>query len=105
MTARKKTDIGKIVAQALVLLLLSGIVFGEFPEILSLTDNTSNDFTVSKTTSAVAPLARDASRPARVSDLQLTMSADDPLISRTIPQKKAEWIPSDVLTHHFILRT
>jgi len=45
---RKQTGIGKVIAQALILLLLCGIVGGEFPELLSLTDNASNDFTVSK---------------------------------------------------------
>ena len=64
--SRRRTRIVGIVAQVIVFLVLCGIVGGEFPELLSLTDNTSNDFTVRKTNPVVSSLPRNASRYERV---------------------------------------
>lgn len=103
--SRVHLNIGRILVPALLSLLLCGIVAAEFPELLSLNDNTSNDFTVSKTTSMVSPLARDASQHHRVSDAQPHIAVHDPLFSRLSPFEKAELAPADVLIHHFIFRT
>ena len=44
-------DLGKLLTSAIVFLLLFGIVSTELPELLTLTDNASNDFTVCKASS------------------------------------------------------
>jgi len=103
--ARRRTRIGGTVAQVIVFLLLCGIVGGEFPELLSLTENTSNDFTVRKTNSMVSSLPRDASRHDRVSDLEPIIAAHDGTFSRFSPFEKAELVPSDVSILYSILRT
>jgi hypothetical protein len=41
--------LGRLLFSFAVCLLLCGIVFAEIPELLSLTDNVSNDFTIRKT--------------------------------------------------------
>jgi hypothetical protein len=51
----KRTRIVGILARVVVFLVMFGIVGGEFPELLSLTDNTSNDFTVRKTNTSSQP--------------------------------------------------
>ena len=103
--ARRRTRIGGTVAQVIVFLLLCGIVGGEFPELLSLTENTSNDFTVRKTNSMVSSLPRDASRHDRVSDLEPIIAAHDGTFSRFSPFEKAGLAPPDVFILYTILRT
>ena len=104
--ARRRTRIGGTLAQVIVFLLLCGIVGAEFPELLSLTDNTSNDFTVRKTNSMVSSLPRDASRHHRVSDLEPNIAAHNGgTFSRLSPFEKAELVPSDVFILYSILRT
>jgi len=49
-----RTKIGKILLPVLATLLLIGIVSSEFPELLSLTDNTANDFAVLKVNTVVS---------------------------------------------------
>jgi len=102
---RRRTRIGGIVAQVIVFLLLCGIVGGEFPELLSLTDGTSNDFTVHKTDSVVSRLPRDASRHVRVSDVAPNIAACDDSLSRFSPFERAELVPSGVSSLYSILRT
>jgi len=102
---RKRGSTGGVVAQVIVFLLLCGIVGGEFPELLSLIDNTSNDFTVRKTNSTVSPLPRDAGRYGRVSDVEPNSAAHDGTFSRFSPFEKAELVPSDVSILYSILRT
>ncbi len=102
---RKRTRIGGIVAQVIVFVLLCGIVGGEFPELLSLTDNTSNDFTVRKTNSTVSCLSRDASRHDRVSDVAPNIAERVSTFSCFSPFERAELVPSGVLNLYSILRT
>jgi len=101
---RRRTRIG-IVAQVIVFLLLCGIVGGEFPELLSLTDSTWNDFTVRKTNSMVSCLPRDAGRHDRVSDVAPNMAARDNAFSRFSPFERAKLVPSGVFSLYSILRT
>jgi hypothetical protein len=102
---RRRTRIGGVVAHVIVFLLLCGIVGGEFPELLSLNDNTSNDFTISKTNSIVSCLPRDAGRGDRVSDAEPNIAAHGGTFSRFRSFKKVELIPSDVFGPYSILRT
>ena len=59
-----RSKIGNILITTLVSAVLLGIVSSEFPELLSLTDNAANDFTVLKT-AKVSPSLPDACRPIR----------------------------------------
>jgi hypothetical protein len=102
---RRRTRIGGIVAQVIVCLLLCGIVGGEFPELLSLTDRTLNDFTVRKTNSKVSSLPRDASRHDRVSHVTPNIAARDNAFSRLSPFERAKLVPSGVFSLYSILRT
>jgi hypothetical protein len=102
--ASKRISIGKILARALLCLLLCGIVAGELPELLSLTDNTTNDFTVRGARSVAPPIRLNASQNGRIADKD-SAPAPDFLISRESPFEKAELVPSDILILHSILRT
>src|SRR5215472_15070723 len=100
----KRISFGKILARALLCLLLCAIVAGELPELLSLTDNTTNDFTVRGARSAVPAVRLNASQNGRVAD-QDSAPALDFLSLRESPYEKAELAPSDILILHSILRT
>lgn len=101
---RKRISIGKILARALLCLLLCGIVAGELPELFSLTDNATNDFTVSGARSVVPPVRLNVSQNGRIADKD-SAPASDFLFSRESPFEKAELVPSDILILHSILRT
>jgi len=103
--SRRRTRIVGIVARLVVFLVLCGIVGGEFPELLSLTDNTSNDFTVRKTNNAVSPLTRNANRHDRASNLKPNIAEHDGAFSRLGPIETAELVASGVFSLYFILRT
>jgi hypothetical protein len=103
---RRRTSIDKIAAQALVFLLLCGIVAGEFPELLLLTDNASNDFTVRNTNSVVLPVLRCARRIVRMpDDLDIDTPAPHLPFSRLYRIEEAALIHSDALVLHSVLRT
>jgi hypothetical protein len=102
--ASKRISIGKILARALLCLLLCAIVAGELPELLSLTDNATNDFTVSGARPVVPPVRLNASKHVRIADKD-SAPAPNLLFSRQSPFKKAELVPSDVLILYSILRT
>ena len=100
----KRISFGKILARALLCLLLCAIVAGELPELLSLTDNATNDFTVRGARSVVPPVRLNASQNGRVAD-QDSAPALDFLSLRESPYEKAELAPSDILILCSILRT
>jgi hypothetical protein len=99
---RGRTNIGMILVRALVLLMLCGIVAGEFPELLSLTDNATNDFTVRKADPAVAPTLVHA-RHVRKADIDSYTCALE--FSRASSFETAELVPSRAFILHFVLRT
>jgi hypothetical protein len=100
---RGRTNISKILLPGLVFLLLCGIVAGEFPELLSLSDNTANDFTVRRTDSVVSPALLGASTHVRKADIN--SSTCELHFSRVSPFEKAELVPSAAFTVHSVLRT
>jgi len=102
MLARAK--IRKIIVASLVSLLLCSIVASEFPELLSLTDNTVNDFTVRKTSTEGLRALPDVRRPVRIADINSSVPAAILLHSRLIPFEKAAPVPSELLILHSILR-
>jgi hypothetical protein len=102
---RKRANIGRIFAQVIVFLLLCGIVCGELPELLALTDNTTNDFTIRKMNSAISPRLRNASRRVRVADvIEPTITAHDILFQHFHPFERAAF-SSDAFILGTVLRT
>jgi hypothetical protein len=53
---RKRSNSGKILIAAVVGLLMVAVVAVEFPELITLTDNVTNDFTIHKTTTPWAAM-------------------------------------------------
>ena len=100
-----RTDIGKILLRALVLLLLCGIVVEEFPELLSLTDNATNDFTVIRINSRTSPTLVHAAGHVRKADLDSYTYAPELCFSRVSSFDKAELVPSGAFILHSVLRT
>jgi hypothetical protein len=103
--ARARTNIGKILGPALVFLLLCGIVGGEFPELLTLTDNTANDFTFGRTKTVVLRVSLDASRHARIADVVSNTPAPGSPFWHLLPSEKATMVPSELSILHSVLRT
>lgn len=103
MSARSK--IRKLLVSSLLSILLCGIVASEFPELLTLTDNTSNDFTIRKTNIDGLGVLPDAGRPVRIADVNSSLPAATLLHSRLIPFEKAAPVPSELFILHSILRT
>jgi hypothetical protein len=102
MMERKQIGIGKILAPAVLCLLLCGIVAGEFPELLSLADNTANDFTVRSAHSVVPPVRLSASKNIRIANKD-SAPATNLLFSPLSPFKKAQLI-LEVFVLHSVLR-
>ena len=100
----KRIGVGKTVASVLLCLLLCGVVAAEFPEFLSLTDNTANDFTVSKANIVVLRAFPDASRHVRMPDIDFNISAPTSRFSHLNPFEKAALPPLELFILHSILR-
>src|SRR5271170_2942944 len=66
--ANRKERIGRILVTALAVLVLCGIVAAELPELLSLTDDTANDFSLRNTNTLVLPARLHAHRPVAIVD-------------------------------------
>jgi len=103
--AHGRTNLGKILVPTLIVLLLCGIFAGEFPELLSLTDNATNDFTVSRTNSVVLPVSAHASRQLPTADIDSRAPAPDLVFSRPSPFENAALVPSDRFILYSVLRT
>ena len=102
---RKRASIDRIFTQVIVFLLLCGIVGGEIPELLTLTDNTTNDFTIRKMDSVISPHLRNASRRIRVADVvELKITAHDILFQHLHPFERAAF-SSDAFILGTVLRT
>ncbi len=95
MSAR--TKVGKIFLSVLVSLLLIGIVSSEFPEHLSLVDNTANDFTVPTTSIVVARIFPSAGGPFRIADIDSSHPGSTLYSPSLIPFKKAAPHSSELL--------
>jgi hypothetical protein len=103
--ARKRTGIGKFLLLTLVFVLVCGIVSSEFPELLSLTDNATNDFTISRTKSPVLPVVPGATRPVRVGGADFSAPAPNLVFSRRDTLEAAALVPSDLFILHSVFRT
>jgi hypothetical protein len=98
-----RIKIGKILVPILVSLLLCGIVAAEFPELLSLTDNTANDFTIWKTNPST-PVQQSVAT-LRLAAAHFEKSAPVELKLHSITIELTLSISSDVLALHSVLRT
>ena len=99
-----RTKIRKILVTSLVLLLLCSIVASEFPELLSLTDNTSNDFTLRKINTERLGALPGAGGPVRVADLNSSALAITLVHPPLISFEKAP-VASELFILHSVLRT
>jgi len=99
-----RTKIRKLLVWPLLSILLCGVVASEFPELLTLTDNASNDFTVRKTSTEGLGALPEARRPVRIADMNSSVPAAILVHSRLIPFEKAAPVPSELLILHSILR-
>jgi hypothetical protein len=102
---RKRATIGGILITVLVLLLLCGIVAGEFPELLTLTDNTSNDFTIRSTNSVDSRVLRDVQKHDQTAEIHHNTPAPHLFFSRLSPFEEAASVPRDLFIRHSVLRT
>jgi hypothetical protein len=78
---------------ALVSLLLCAIFASELPELLSLTDNTANDFAMRSADSSVWPVL-DSARNVRKAAIKFDNSTQDSLFGRLGSPEKMELAPS-----------
>ena len=88
----------------LVSLLLCAIVASELPELLSLTNNTANDFTMPFADSFVSPVlhsAKNVPKPA----IDFNNSTQDSLFGRMGTPEKMELAPSLLFILYSVLRT
>jgi hypothetical protein len=94
---------GRLFFSFLVFLLLCGIVSAELPELLSLTDNTSNDFTIRKASTRECTLT---SSPTIHKSVPLdTRNSDGGVRGPCAPALvAAETVSSDLLVLHSVLR-
>jgi len=102
---RKRASIGRMFPHVIVFLLLCGIVGGEFPELLALTDNTTNDFTIRKMNSVISPRLRNAGRHVRVAAVvEPNITTHDILFLHLHPFERAAF-SSDAFILGTVLRT
>lgn len=89
---------------ALVSLLLCGIFASELPELLSLTDNTANDFTMRSANLLVAPVL-DSARHVRKATTKFNNSTQDSLFGHLVSPEKTELVLSRLFVLYSDLRT
>jgi hypothetical protein len=102
---RGRSSLGKILVPALVFLMLCGIVAGEFPELLSLTDNATNDFTVIRTKSGALPALLHACSHHPSAQTNCATPAPSLLFPCLSPLEETLSIPSKRSALHSVLRT
>jgi hypothetical protein len=103
MTSPRTTIVRKF-GVALVSLLLCAIFASELPELLSLTDNTANDFALRSQDSLVSPVlvrTRKVQKPA----IAFNISTPDSLLGPLVSPRKTELAPSRLFVLYKALRT
>jgi hypothetical protein len=103
--ASKRTDIGKILATAAVVLLLCVIVLVQVPELISLNEDTTNDFIVHKANVADLLVLPDPDKYLRIADIQSESRAPESVFSRLSQFEIAALVPSELSILHSIIRT
>ena len=103
--SRVPLKLGRLLIPALLCLLLFGILSAELPELLSLTDNTANDFTVRNSNISVSRAHSHPRRPVRIADINSSTSASAPPIWSLRPAETAASLGTCFLILHPVLRT
>lgn len=104
--ASKRTHVRNFLIPALLFLVLSGIVVAEIPELLTLTENTTNDFTVRKINTAVLRVFLETRNYVGIAGVDsASASASALLFSRSTPLDNAALVPSKLFLHNSDLRT
>ncbi len=103
--AHRKTRIGRILVTAVAVLLLCGIVAAELPELLSLTDDTTNDFSLRNTNTLVSPVRLNAHRPVAMVDPDANPAGAHFFLLRVNPFDPAALTPSELFLLYSVLRT
>ena len=93
-----------ILLSALVGVLFWGLITAELPELLSLTDNTSNDFSICRANSSSFLDLRDT-KIFRIVAVGFKNSEPHGFVSHLITFEKAVLVPSDLLILYSVLRT
>jgi len=104
MTRARSHD-GKIVVLVLVVLMLCVIVTVELPELLTLVDNTSNDFTVRKINTADSFVLQVVSNHPQSAFIEFCSSAPELPFSHLNPFEKARPVSSRLFVLYSDLRT
>lgn len=102
--ASKRTHVRNFLIPALLFLVLSGIVVAEIPELLTLTENTTNDFTVRNINTAVLRVFLETRNYVGIDGVD-SASASALLFSRSTPLDNAALVPSKLFLHNSDLRT
>ncbi len=84
-----RTKLGRTLGIALVSVLLCAIVASEMPELLSLTDNVANDYTLRRADSSVSPVL-DSTRKVQKSTLEFNLFTQDLFFGRLGSPEKTE---------------
>jgi hypothetical protein len=103
--ARKGTHFGKILAPGLFVLFLCVIVLVQFPELISLNEDTTNDFIIRKVNTADSLVVPDACRHQSITDIVAESPALESLFSRLSQFETTVLVPSDLSILHSVLRT
>jgi hypothetical protein len=103
--SRVPLELGRLLIPTLLCLLLCGILSAELPELLSLTDNTANDFTVHNSNNLVSRANSHPRRPVRIADINSSTSASVPPFSCLRPVEIAAWLGNGLPIIHPVLRT
>jgi hypothetical protein len=102
---RSRALLRKILVQALVVLLLCVLVALEFPELLILTDDTTNDFTVRRTNAIDLLDLQDSSGHLGIPGIDSSALVLEPRLSPPGPFEEAVVPSSDLSILHSVLRT
>jgi hypothetical protein len=103
--AGRRILIGKLIVPAVVVLLLCVIVTMEFPEFLTLTDDTTNDFTTRKTITVDSLVLSLSGSHRQIIDIDFNIPAPELVSSLLSPIAKVALAPSKLFILHSDLRT
>ncbi len=103
--AGRRTRIGNLIVLAVVVLLLCVIVTMELPELLTLTDDTTNDFTIRKTITVDSLVLSLSGSHQQTAGVDLNIPAPEFFSLIFSPVEKAASPPSRLFILHLELRT
>jgi hypothetical protein len=98
------TNTGKVVPRVVVCLLLCGLFAGELPELLTLVDNTANDYTICSAGPASSTVSPIAKKRVQIADSNCNMRAPEFFSSLMRPLKKNVIVSSDAFVLDSVLR-